>query len=71
MLITIKTIGARGDFLHHDKLVEIRLAKNRVQSCHHWHSEVPQQTQDVAAGFPSKQSMLVLANTVFEWAACP
>jgi hypothetical protein len=31
-----------------------------MQSCHHWHPEVLQQPQDMATGFPAKNSILVL-----------
>ena len=55
-----KTIRARGDFLHHDKLVDIGLTKNCVQSCHQGHFQVLQQAQDMAAGLSSENPVLVL-----------
>src|SRR5208337_2484964 len=55
-----QTIRARGDFLQDDKLVNVWLTKNRMQSCHHWHFEVLQQPQDMAAGLPSINSVLML-----------
>jgi hypothetical protein len=55
-----KTIRAGGDFLHDDQLVEVWFTKNRMQSCHDWHFEALQQPQDMAAGFPSKNPVLVL-----------
>jgi hypothetical protein len=29
--------------LHDDSLVEVGLAKDRMERCDHWHCEVPQQ----------------------------
>ena len=55
-----KTIRARGNFLHDDQLVEVWLTKNRMQSRHHRHFEVLQQPQDMAAGLPSENPILVL-----------
>src|ERR1044071_9723622 len=55
-----KTIRECGDFLQDDQLVDVWLTKNRMQSCHHWHFEVLQQPQDMAAARPSKNPILVL-----------
>ncbi len=55
-----KTIRARGDFLHHDKLIDVGLTKNRMKSRHHGHFQVLQQAQDMAAGLSSENPVLVL-----------
>ena len=37
-----KTIRARGDFLHHDELIDVGFTKNRMKSRHHGHFQVLQ-----------------------------
>ena len=63
-----KTIRACGDFLQDDQLVDIWLTKNRMQSCHHWHFEVLQQPQDMAAALPSKNPVLMLQTHEIDFA---
>jgi hypothetical protein len=53
-------IGARGDLLHDYSLVEVRLTENSMERRDHRHSKVLQQLQDVAAGIPSKNPILML-----------
>ena len=60
LLITIRRSERAAISCIADELVEVRLAKNRMQSCHHRHFEAPQQTQDVAAGLPAKNPILML-----------
>src|SRR5664279_4974838 len=55
-----KTIRARGDFLHHDELIDVGLAKNCMKSCNHGCFQVLQQTQNMAAGLSPENAVLVL-----------
>jgi hypothetical protein len=55
-----QTVRERSDFLHDDSLVDIWLAKNRMQSCHHRHFEVLQEPQDMAAALPSENPIFML-----------
>ena len=55
-----ETIGERGDLVHHNTLIRVRLAQHRMQSRHHWHLQAPQQPQDVAAGRASENPVLML-----------
>ena len=55
-----QAVGAGGNFLHHDELVNIWLAKNRMQGCDNRYVEVAEKMQDMAAGPATKDSVLVL-----------
>src|SRR5208282_5166350 len=45
-----ETVRESSDFVHHDSLAGVGLAKNRVQSRHNGHLQAAQQPQDVATG---------------------
>jgi len=46
--------------IHIYSLVEVRLTENSMERRDHRHSKVLQQLQDVAAGIPSKNPILML-----------
>jgi hypothetical protein len=55
-----KAIGARGDLLHDNSLIEVRLTENGMERCYHRHGEALQQLQDMAAGLSPKDPVLML-----------
>ena len=55
-----KALGACGDLVHNNPLVEIRLAKDSMQSCDYRHAKMLQQLQDVISGFAAENSKLML-----------
>jgi hypothetical protein len=46
--------------VHNNPLVEIRLAKDSMQSCDYRHAKMLQQLQDVISGFAAENSKLML-----------
>jgi hypothetical protein len=55
-----KAVGEFCDLFHDHQLVRVRLAQNRMESCHDGHLEAAQQVQDVAPGWAAEDSILVL-----------
>src|SRR5271165_5396543 len=45
---------------HHAILLEVRFAQHRMEGGHDRHAEIPQQFQDVAARWPTENSVFVL-----------